>query len=108
MPSAVSTTRYNGQPGTSDAALYTSSGVTTVNQIVAYNGTGTDRTLTLKVVRNLTANQESLCTALTVPAGKALTILDRRLSTYNEIVFEDGDALHGLASAASAVNVLAF
>ena len=121
MASPSTTIRYNGQPGTSDAALYTSSGVTTLSQVVAYNGTGTGRTLTLFVQRAngnieyLTGGAGPLAdppagvpTTTIVPAGHAVTLFDRRLATYNEIVLGNGDALHGSASAATAVNVLAF
>lgn len=105
-----STIRYNGQPGTSDAALYTSSGQTTIRRIVAYNGTGAAHTVTLKVVRAISGNTEQLCSALALPAGSSAEseIFDPRLSTYNEIVLENGDSLHGSADAATAVNVLAF
>jgi hypothetical protein len=102
------TIHYNAQPGTSDAALYTSSGETTIRRIVAFNATGTDRTVTLSVHRNLSGNVEQLASALAVDAGEAVDVLDNRLLTYNELVLYDGDSIHGLASAATAVNVLAY
>lgn len=104
----MSTIRYNAQPAATDAALYTSSGETTISHIVAFNSTGVDHNITLSVHRSLSGNVEVLATALDVPPGAAVEVLDRRLLTYNEIVLYNGDSLHGNADAATAVNVLAY
>ncbi len=106
----MSTIRYNAQPTASDAALYTSSGQTTIRRLVAFNATGAAHTITLKVVRAGSGNTEQLCSALPVAAGGAedVLIFDPRLATYNELVLYNGDSLHGNADAPTAVNVLAY
>ena len=104
----MSTIRYNAQPSNADAALYTSSGETTVKRIVAQNATGAAHTITLSVHRSLSGNVEQLCSALPVPAGEAVDVFDNRLATYNELLLYNGDSIHGNADAATAVTVLAY
>lgn len=104
----MSSIRYNAQLAATDAAVYTSSGETTVKRIVAFNSTGADHNLTLSVHRSLSGNVEQICSALDVPAGSAVDVLDSRLLTYNELVLYNGDSIHANADAATAVNVLAY
>lgn len=99
---------YSGQPGTSDAALYTAgAGVTAnVQHIVAYAVTAS--TLTLSVHRTQSGAVETICTALAIPATSAVELVYDVNLALEGIVFEPGDSLHGSAGNATTVNVVAF
>ena len=100
---------YNGQPTTSDAALYTASGSpATFANIMAVNTTGGAVTLTLSVHRSLSGEVETICTALSLPTHSAVSLVYDPLEALGEVVLDVGDALHGLASAGSSITVTAF
>jgi hypothetical protein len=101
--------QYNGQPATSDAALVTASGSAKVfANLIAVNATSGAVTLTLTVVRSISAVTETICSALSIPAHGAVSLLDDPRLALEEVVLEPGDALHGLASAGSSITVTAF
>lgn len=100
---------YNGQPGTSDAALYTASGSPkTFASLVAVNTTGGAVTLTLSVHRAGSGEVEEICTALSLPTHSAVSLEYDPAEELGEIVLEPGDSLHGLASAGTSITVTAF
>lgn len=100
---------YNGQPGTSDAALYTASGSPKVfPNLIAVNTTGAAVTLSLSVVRSLSGATEVICSALSIPAHGAVSLLYDTDLDLNEVVLDPGDALHGSASAGTSITVTAF
>ena len=104
----MSTIRYNAQPSTSDAALYTSSGTTTITNILAINATGGASTITLSVHRVISGAVEVIAAAVAVPATSALELVYDPQEALEEIVLDNGDSLHGLAGNATTVTVLAF
>jgi hypothetical protein len=100
---------YNGQPATSDAALYTASGSTkTFANLIAVNATSGAVTLTLSVVRALSGVTETICSALSLPTHSAVTLEWDTDEELGAIVLDPGDALHGSASAATSITVTAF
>jgi hypothetical protein len=101
-------THYNAQPATTDAALYTSSGTTTLTHIVAINATGGASTITLSVHRAISGAVEVIAAAVPVPATSALELVYDVDEALEEIVLDNGDSLHGLAGNATTVTVLAF
>ena len=100
--------RYNAQPATTDAALYTSSGVTTISHIVAINATGGASTITLSVHRSLSGQAEVIAAAKPVPATSAVELVYDPNLALNEIVLDNGDSLHGLGWQRDHGHVLAF
>jgi hypothetical protein len=100
---------YNGQPGTSDAALYTASGSAAVfPNLVAVNATSGAVTLSLSVHRAISGVVETICNALSIPAHSAVSLLDDHELFLGEVELEPGDSLHGLAGAATSITVTAF
>lgn len=100
---------YNGQPTTSDAALYTASGSTAAfSKLIAVNTTGSAATLTLTVNRAVSTVVESICSALSLPAHSAVSLEYDAQEALGEIVLDSGDALHGSAGTGSAITVTAF
>ena len=99
---------YNGQPGTSDAALFTASSNTPISKLIAWNATGGAATVTLSVHRSGSGVVETIATALSIPASGSVSLVEDRLQALGEILLLAGDTLHGLASAGSTINVLAF
>jgi hypothetical protein len=100
---------YNGQPGTSDAALYTASGSPAAfPNLVAVNATSGAVTVSLSVHRAVSGVTETICSALSVPAHGAVSLLDDHELALEEVLLEPGDSLHGSASAATSVTVTAF
>jgi hypothetical protein len=100
---------YNGQPGTSDAALYTASGsAKTFASLVAVNATGAAVTLSLSVHRSISTDVETICAALSIPTLSAVSLLDDPRLALEEVELEPGDSLHGSAGTATAVTVTAF
>jgi hypothetical protein len=110
MPAGTPTAYlYNGQPATSDAALYTASGSPkTFASLVAVNTTSGAVTLTLSVHRSLSGEVETICDTLSLPAHSAVTLEYDPAEELGEIVLDPGDALHGLASAGTSITVTAF
>lgn len=104
----MGTILYNAQPGTSDAALYTATVDTVLTKLIAYNTTGGAATVTLTVVRKLSGATETYANAVSIGASAASSLLNDRLLADGEIILYPGDSLHGLASAGTTVNVLAF
>lgn len=104
----MSTILYNAQPSTSDAVLYTATSDTPFSHVVAQNATGGAATVTLSVHRSISGAVEPIATALSVPATSALSLLNGRLLTYNEVILYNGDTIHGLASAGTTITVLVF
>jgi hypothetical protein len=110
----VGTLHYSAQPGTSDATLYTPSSNTVLTGLIAYNTGGTDRTVTVHVVRGASGQDDSIASAVSVPAGTAVKLIDPAKLALGGIVLRaaDGpyaaDLLKGSASAATAVTLLAF
>lgn len=104
----MSTILYNAQPTTSDAVLYTATSDTPFSHVVAQNATGGAATVTLSVHRSLSGAVETIASALSVPATSALSLLNGRLLTYNEVILYSGDTIHGLASAGTTITVLVF
>jgi hypothetical protein len=101
--------QYNGQPGTSDAALVTASGTPkTFANLVAVNATGAAVTLSLSVHRSVSGVVETIANALSIPANSAVSLLDDHELALEEVELEPGDSLHGSASAATSVTVTAF
>jgi hypothetical protein len=100
---------YNGQPGTSDAALYTASGSAVVfPNLVAVNATSGAVTLSLSVHRAVSGVTETICDTLSVPAHGAVSLLDDHELFLGGVELEPGDSLHGSAGAATSVTVTAF
>lgn len=100
---------YNGQPGTSDAALYTSSGSGVIVQhLVAVNATGSAVTLTLSVHRAVSGAVETICSALSIPTLNAVELAYDVDLAEEGIELQNGDSLHGSAGTATAVTVTAF
>lgn len=104
----MSTILYNAQPTTSDAVLYTATSDTPFSHVVAQNATGGAATVTLSVHRSLSGAVETIASATSVPATSALSLLNGRLLTYNEVILYSGDTIHGLASAGTTITVLVF
>jgi hypothetical protein len=103
----LGTIHYSGQPGTSDSALITADADMILTGLVASNATGGAATLSLHVLRS-SGQTETLATALPVGAGAAQQVVDNGRMTYSGVLLRSGDALHGSASAASTVTLLAF
>jgi hypothetical protein len=105
---------YNAQPGTSDAALFTPTSDVILSGLLAYNSTGTDRTVTVHVIRGTSGQDESIASAVTVPAGAAVRLIDPSKLALGGIVLRaasgpyPADVLKGSASAATAVNLIAY
>ena len=100
---------YTGQPATSDAALYTASGSpVTFSSLVAVNATGGAVTLSLSVHRSLSGEVETICDTLSLPTHSAVSLVYDPLEALGEVVLDDGDSLHGLASAGTSITVTAF
>jgi hypothetical protein len=91
-------THYNGQPASSDAALFTATGVTPLSHITAVNQTPSGATLNLSVVRSISGVTETFAAALPIPALSAAALLDDPRLAMEEVILDPGDALHGSAS----------
>jgi hypothetical protein len=89
---------YCGQPASSDAALYTASGVKVFPSLVAVNPTVSAVTLSLSVVRSISGVTETICSGLSVPAFSAVSLLDDPRLAMEEVLLDPGDALHGSVS----------
>jgi hypothetical protein len=103
--------QYNGQPGTSNATLISapSAGNTKAfANLVAVNTTGGAVTLSLKVVRSISGVTETICSALSLPANSAVSLLDDPRLALEEVVLDAGDTLQGSASAGTSITVTAF
>jgi hypothetical protein len=101
--------QYNGQPGTSDAALVTASSTPlTFSNLIAVNATSGAVTLSLSVIRAISGVTETICSALSIPAHSAVSLLTDYELELGEIVLDNGDALHGSAGAATSITVTAF
>jgi hypothetical protein len=109
MSSGPNAYLYNGQPGTSGAALYTCSGspVTFAN-LIAVNATSGAVTLSLSVVRSISGVTETICSALSMPEHSAVSLLTDYELELGEIVLDNGDELYGSAGAGSSITVTAF
>lgn len=102
---------YNGQPATSDAALIAAPSAGTTKafaNLVAVNTTSGAVTLSLSVVRAGSGVTETICSALSLPAHSAVSLLDDPRLALEEVVLDVGDTLHGLASAGTSITVTAF
>jgi hypothetical protein len=100
---------YNGQPGTSDAALFTASGSASVfPNLIAVNTTSGPVTVSLSVHRAISGVVETIANALSIPAHGAVSLLTDYEEELGEVVLEPNDSLHGSAGAATSVTVTAF
>jgi len=99
MSSAPTAYQYNGQPGTSDAALVTASSTPlTFSKLIAVNPTAAAVALSLSVIRAISGVTETICSALPIPARSAVSLLTDYELAENEVVLDPNDALHGSAS----------
>ena len=104
MPAIV----YSGQPGLTDAILFTSvANGSTISKIFAVNATGAAVTVTLTIHRVISGNIDTIASAVSVAANTMVEITQDRLLALGEYVLENGDTLHGSASAAASVTVTA-
>lgn len=109
MATAPTAYLYNGQPGTADAALYTDSSTPAVfTKLIAVNATSGAVTLSLSVIRSISGVTETICSALSIPAHSAVSLLDDHELAENGVVLDPADALHGSAGAATSITVTAF
>jgi hypothetical protein len=108
MSSGPNAYLYNGQPGTSGAALYTASGEAVFANLIAVNATSGAVTLSLSVVRALSGVTEVICSALSIPAHSAVSLLTDYERAEGEYVLDNGDELYGSAGAATSITVTAF
>lgn len=112
MPSSTYTTLYNTTPGTSDAALYTSSSGNVIKKILALNTSGSAATITLYYVRKGDSEggdySTELAAAVSVPAGDTLDVLaaENLESELNELVLLTGDEIRGLQGTGSAITLI--
>lgn len=91
---------YQGQPGTSDAALYTAPGSTDVkvNSIVICNTTASPATLTLNVRTGAVGATNRILSAFSVAGNDTVTL-------ETPVMLTAADVISGLQGTASALTV---
>lgn len=98
--------RYNAQPGTAAAALFTAETEVVIGGLFAVNATKEDQTLTLSV-RRAHGGVEPLLTAEVIEAGTARHVVNMTWMAHQGVLLRPGDSLNGSASAAKAITLLA-